>query len=229
MITTMKTGKCPRCGNVHQYEPCELLPKIVPICDDCEARQTATWDQRQAAQRWEALYRVRCPEGYAWAKQARIPASLAPALRWDRTTHRGGIGLIGDSGLGKSCALACVVRGLRETFIWLSGTEARDAAIEAATAEKGRDEARRRWVAAMRVPVLVLDDISQGKMTDAWSARLFDLLETRLSGGLPTMWTSQIPLDRLRGKIVAQNGGDSAQADAISRRLGQHSLVLLGS
>ena len=78
----------------------------------------------------------------------------------------------------------------------------------------------------MQVPILVLDEISQGKLTEAWSSRLFDLLETRLGAGLPTLWTSQIPLPEIRAKIVRQNGGDQAQADAISRRLAQHTLVL---
>ena len=94
-------------------------------------------------------------------------------------------------------------------------------------ADRGRDAARAQWEHAMRVPLLVIDDISQGRMTEAWSAKLFDLLETRLGGGLPTLWTSQIPIFELKAKICQQNGGDIAQAEAITRRLSQHSLVVL--
>jgi hypothetical protein len=72
----------------------------------------------------------------------------------------------------------------------------------------------------------VLDDVSQALYTPACSSKLFDLLEIRLAAGLPTLWTSQLGLADLRAKIVRQNGGDNEQADAISRRLGQHSLVI---
>jgi hypothetical protein len=70
--------------------------------------------------------------------------------------------------------------------------------------------------------------VSQGKMTEGWSACLFDLLETRSSRWRPVLWTSQIGLAQLQAKIARQNGGDQAQADAITRRLSQHSLVLTG-
>jgi DNA replication protein DnaC len=91
---------------------------------------------------------------------------------------------------------------------------------------KDREGARRRWEHAMTVPVLALDDVSQGKMTESWSSSLFDLLETRLGNRLPTVWSSQITLPEIRDKIICQNGGDTAQAEAISRRLGQHSLIV---
>ncbi|MFT3991730.1 MAG: ATP-binding protein [Luteolibacter sp.] len=137
------------------------------------------------------------------------------------------MGLIGNSGAGKSCALSCVIQRLRKPFLWWSGTEARDAAIDAATADnKSREGHRQAWEHAMRVPLLALDDISQGKMTEAWSSKLFDLLETRLSNGLPTLWTSQISMSNFRSQIAHQNGGDVAQAEAISRRLNQHSHVI---
>jgi hypothetical protein len=55
---------------------------------------------------------------------------------------------------------------------------------------------------------------------------VFDLLETRLGNKLPVFWTSQIPLADIRAKIIRQNNGDIAQAEAISRRLAQHSLIL---
>ena len=89
-----------------------------------------------------------------------------------------------------------------------------------------RADSRAKWEHANRVPLLVLDDIGQGKMTEGWSATLFGLLEARLSNSRPVLWTSQISMPNLREKIARQNGGDEAQADAITRRLSQHSLVL---
>ncbi len=222
----MKTGTCPGCGANVEFEPCTFLPRVVPLCDACEAKQTARVAAEKREGAWKRLYRARLPEGYQFAKLGEIRPPFGAILGWNPETHPGGAGLIGEAGTGKSCALACLLWKRRTTFLWWSGTEARDAATEAATADKDREGAMRRWEAAMRVQILVLDDISQGRMTEAWSARLFDLLETRLAARLPTLWTSQIPLDRIRSKIARQNGHDEAQAAAISRRLGQHSLVI---
>lgn len=222
----MKTGPCPICKKPHQYEICEILPLIVPMCDDCEARQADSWQSAQEAAAWKRYFFRRLPEGYHGAKFDQVPLIAAPIFRWSREEHKGGIGLIGKSGAGKSHAIACLLRRLETPFLWWSGTEARDAAILAATADKDRAGAQRKWEEGMTVKILVLDDISQGRMTEAWSAKLFDLLETRNGLNLPTFWTSQIDRPALRAKIVKQNGGDVAQSEAISRRISQHSLVL---
>lgn len=222
----MITASCPRCGTGIEFEPCDLLPKVVPVCDPCGEIQAAEFAKSIRIKRWTDAVNDRLPEGYHRATRERVRADYAPAFSWSPETNHGGIGLIGASGRGKSCAIAALVMGLQRPFIWWSGTEARDAAIDASMADRDRDGCRRRWERSMRVPILVLDDISQSKMTEAWSSRLFDLLETRISSNLPTFWTSQMELPDLRAKISRQNGGDTAQADAISRRLSQHSLVL---
>jgi DNA replication protein DnaC len=172
------------------------------------------------------LFLARIPQGYAASRPDKIGDYFRPALGWSAAKKHGGIGLIGEAGAGKSSAIACLLWTLEQPFVWWSGTEARDAAIEAATADKDREGANRRWEHAMRVPLLVVDDISQGKLTESWSSKLFDILETRLGSGLPTLWTSQIPIADIKAKIVRQNGGDVAQAEAITRRMSQHSLVL---
>jgi DNA replication protein DnaC len=219
-------GTCPKCRQPVDFEPCELLPGIVPLCDGCELRQAERWASGEKQRIWWRLLRARCPDGYVSAEPEKVASEYRASLGWQAKTHHGGLGLIGGSGSGKSCAVACVLKQLRRPFVWWSGTEARDAATDAATADRDREGARRKWEHAMTVPLLVLDDISQGRMTEAWSSKLFDLLETRLGGGLATLWTSQCSLADLRTKIVRQNGGDSDQAAAISRRLAQHSLIL---
>lgn len=225
MTTILKTAQCPKCGTSHEFEPCGILPKIVPLCDACEHRQAESWAVREQRAIWRQLYVARLPKGYVDSDPERVSLWFASALAWKATTHHGGLGLIGKAGAGKSSTMACLLWTLEKPFLWWSGTEARDAAIEAATADKDREGATRRWEHAMRVPILVLDDISQGKLTEAWSSKLFDILETRLGAGLPTFWTSQLTLAEIRAKIIRQNGNDAAQAEAISRRLAQHSLV----
>lgn len=223
---TLTRGKCPHCAAIHEFEACDIFPRTVPLCDGCEARQAEFWPAAQAAATWKRYFFRRLPEGYHGAKRDQICASFRDVLEWIPEVKKGGIGLIGKSGAGKSHAVACLLRKLERPFLWWSGTEARDAAILAATADRDRAGAQRKWEEGMTISILVLDDISQGKMTEAWSSRLFDLLETRNGLNLPTFWTSQIDLTDIRGKIVRQNGEDHAQADAISRRLSQHSLIL---
>jgi hypothetical protein len=224
--TMQRTAPCPRCRAPHQFEVCDILPRIVPLCDPCGEQSAAEWKADRKEVAWQKLYRARLPSGYWMATPERVAGIYASALDWCPSKHHGGLGLIGATGKGKSCALACVLAELRQPFRWWSGTEARDAAIQAATADRDRAAAREQWERAMTVPVLILDDISQSKFTESWSSSLFDLLETRLGGNLPTFWTSQIDLDDLRAKILRQNGGDEEQAAAISRRLAQHSLIL---
>lgn len=222
----MISDNCPRCGTPIDFEPCDLLPKVIPICDQCGEIQAEEFAQAGRNQRWADAVNNRLPKGYRLAKREKVRDEYAAAFSWAPESKHGGIGIIGASGRGKSCAIAALVMALQRPFLWWSGTEARDAAIDASMADRDREGCRQRWERSMRVPILVLDDISQSKMTEAWSSRLFDLLETRLSANLPTFWTSQMDLPDLRSKISRQNGGDSAQADAISRRLSQHSLIL---
>lgn len=226
MTALVKTGKCPKCGGEVEFEPSQWLPKIVPLCDGCELKQTENWASDQRREIWRRLYVARLPDGYVKSNRYKVERFYQPALAWTPVANHGGLGLIGDAGSGKSSAMACLLWTLETPFLWWSGTEARDAAIEAATADKDREGANRRWEHAMRIPLLVIDDISQGRLTEAWSSKLFDLLETRLGGALPTLWTSQISIAELKAKIIRQNGQDSAQAEAITRRLAQHSLVL---
>jgi len=197
---------------------------ICPACDAVEQEREA---REKAERAWNVMVTQRMPADYHRTIVAKVPVAYARALTWSDMHSRGGVGLVGHAGSGKSCALACLIMLRHQAFLWWSGTEARDAAIDAQIADReARVEARGRWEHAMKVPLLVLDDISQGKMTEGWSSSLFDLLETRLSRARPVLWTSQIGMPQLRTKIARQNGGDNEQADAITRRLSQHSLVL---
>mgnify|MGYP003859549587 CR=1 FL=1 len=205
-----------------------MLPAAVPLCDDCGATQAATWHLNEKRQSWQRRFAEGVPEEYQTATPEEVIARkhYVSALTWRASDHHGGLGLVGTSGAGKSCALACRIRTLEEPFLWWSSTHARKKSTEAATAEHDRAGALRQWEVSGRIKILVLDDISQATFTTAWSSRLFDLLEARLAAGLPTLWTSQLSPADLRAKIIRQNGGDTAQADAISRRLCQHSLVI---
>jgi hypothetical protein len=219
------TKPCPRCGKPISFEPSEHLPRSTPICDPCAESQEIEIKRQAAAENW-ARMALRMPPAYRSAIYGRIGVEYAPLLKWASERHKTGAGLIGDSGSGKSSAVAVFLLQRKLPFLWWSGTEARDAAIDAASSDNDREGARRRWEHGMTVPILVLDDVSQGRMTEAWSSRLYDLLEYRVGHGKPTFWTSQISLNNLGAKIARQNGGDMEQSAAICRRLSQHSLIL---
>jgi hypothetical protein len=232
-ISTTRTTTCAMCGASFEQTRFFVLGQerfanaARCLCSPC----TLAYERQQAAEKaereWQRMLAARLPSDYHRATVPNVPPCYARALTWDDRHARGGIGLIGQAGSGKSCALACLIMLRHQAFLWWSGTEARDAAIDAQVAQREiRADCRAKWEHAMRVPLLVLDDVSQGKMTEGWSSSLFDLLETRLSRSCPVLWTSQIGMPHLRAKIARQNGGDDAQADAITRRLSQHSLVL---
>lgn len=234
MTTEIQTGLCPECRKAVEWEPAilmgvDLFKGITPLCDDCGEARKAREDQEATRNAWSALWASRMPDGYRAASTSRVPRIFQPALSWSNSGHPGGLGLVAESGAGKSCTVACLIDRLRMPFLWWSGTQAREIADEAARAERDREGASGRWLHGTKVPILVIDDISQGKMTEAWASKLWHLLETRRNRSLPTMWTSQMSLQELRAKIAAQNGGDSDQADAISRRLGQQSLIIKSS
>ena len=123
-------------------------------------------------------------------------------------------------------AAACLVKAMQRPFRWVASTKARAIYTAAATADRqDAGDCRATWDRLATIAILVLDDLSQGSFTPAWGSALFGLLEERTGRGLPTIWTSQIPLRELAVKI--ENGtGDGSQAEAITRRLGQHSLVI---
>jgi len=220
---------CPHCHTALDLPASPYLRNIVPACDPCAARLNEAHAAEQAAAAWTRLLHTRMPAAYRATFPERVRAAYAAALHWTPTgAHPGGIGLIGCSGLGKSSALACLLRSLRMPFLWWSGTEARDAHLASVTADRDRHGARRRWDHGATVPILVLDDVSQGRMTESWSSALFGLLEARVSSGLPTLWTCQTDLTDLRAKIHRQNEGDMPQAQAITRRLAHHTLILRG-
>ncbi len=224
-----RSNTCPVCGLTTDVPRLylwgrERFANVAVMCDDCHAEATRQKAEFHAAQAWQRMLVARLPDRYMNAKSADIPAALMPAYRWQGEPS-GGIGLIGCANAGKSSALSCLIMRLRWPFLWWSGTEARQAAVDAATSDKDRKGARERWEHGMTIPLLVLDDISQAKFTESWASSLFDLLETRLASNRATLWTSQLNIFNLRNKIAKQSEDDE-QAGAISRRLEQHSLVI---
>jgi DNA replication protein DnaC len=70
------------------------------------------------------------------------------------------------------------------------------------------------------VQILLIDDIGKGKMTDRAEMELFDLLETRTSHKLPTIWTANAKGDDLL-RMMSEDRGEP-----IIRRLSEFSEIV---
>lgn len=224
--TPTRPAPCPQCGKtwprpVAIYGGREMLAAVPVLCRECSREATA---QAAADTAWRKHWQ-RMPADYrrADANHPDFTAALA-ALEWDRARHPGGVGIVGPAGTGKSMALACLLRRLRLPFRWESGTSARQAHLDAATGERA-DGSAEQWRALHTCAALAIDDLSQWHFTESGGSALFGLLEARRSARLPTFWTCQKALPDLRALIFSRTK-DSDQADAISRRLGQASLII---
>jgi DNA replication protein DnaC len=196
-------------------------------CVPCSAKNEMEEAHQRSEVQWQQTLKARMPTEYLRAKQFLIRSGFDTILRWRQDDYRGGLGLVGKSDAGKSMAVACLLMELRRPFLWWSGTEARQACQDAAKADlRDRGGLRELWEHGMTTTLLVLDDLGQASFTAAWSSGLFDLLETRTNRHRATFWTSQLDPHKLCEKITAQNGGDKHQAEAICRRLTQHSFVI---
>lgn len=221
------TFTCPRCAaswqltadEVQSMHDCGVSDLLVDeaLCDECEAA-TAALEASQRAEDRRSAFLAGIPAEYRSASPERVSACFAQA-KMARPLR---MGLIGPSGSGKSCAMAVHVIARAKPFVWLTVNELREITTKAAT-DGGEWSAKLNRARA--VPVLVIDDISQARFTEAFASELYQLLEIRNKNQLVVLWTSQKPLDALRVKIAAQCG-DSDQSDAISRRLGQDALQL---
>lgn len=235
MTTNTRTTTCPECGRSHEVQRIfifgsEKFANAAVTCNECGELRDTLQRRKQADDLWTRLWESRMPRLYQQVIESAIDPDLMCEHCWMDWTgddpHWGGIGVIGGAGAGKSSAVACLVRRLKLPFLWLSGPEARQLSLDMAMGDQSsKAAARTKWEHCCKVPLLVLDDVSQAKITEAWASSLFDLLETRIQQKLPSFWTSQLDPETLQQKIES-GSGDPAVAQAIVRRLTQHSLII---
>ena len=192
------------------FDGVELFAGRECLCPDCE--KTNTVDPEPP---FEKLWRKNVPEDYHKATPERVRESLRGALAW-RPGRQKGIGIYGPSNSGKTHALALAVRGLERIFRWTTGPAMRQLAIDAAMLDgEDRAEARKRLATLRDTPLLVIDDIAEAKFTEAWTDKLFEILEHRNGRRLITCWTAQ----HGPGQLCRIIGGSSGEA--LERRLCQ--------
>lgn len=198
--------------------------EIVQWRQDCEAaRKKASAEQE--ARRQEALAKhlaqklaiCQIPEGFR---------PVAPDTRYDADLQMGrGLYVSGPRGTGKTtkaCAVAkaWVIRhGATALFATASGmlTDINGSHHDG----RGEEAATRRYEQAR---LLVIDDIDKRVATPGAVSKIFEIADSRWSGKRPTIWTSQIGLDELAGRL-AQAGGNET-ADALASRIAGSSAIV---
>ncbi|MBK1884841.1 hypothetical protein JIN85_20695, partial [Luteolibacter pohnpeiensis] len=124
LTTRRAVGACPKCKARVEFDESPLMRGIVPLCDRCDAQQADSWARQERDRAWRKYFFNRLPQGYHGAKRAEVTLLFQKIFEWSPEDSHGGIGLIGKSGIGKSHALASLLRKLEQPFLWWSGTEA---------------------------------------------------------------------------------------------------------
>lgn len=211
----MKPVCCQQCGTVF-----EALIDF-ELCDDCAEKQEQERlhdaDCRAKIERCNAFWE-QVPPLYRKTDKTRLNPVLVSAIaNWQFSPK--GIGFVGSAGAGKTRAAVLILvkvfdAGLSTLF--LSATEL--SAVSAGAFSEGaveREKCKKKLVAARRVKCLLLDDLGKGRLTDRAESELYDILETRTSNELPTIWTSNSNAQGLRS-MFSQD-----RSDALIRRLGK--------
>jgi DNA replication protein DnaC len=166
-------------------------------------------------QRWKAVpaeYRVEFDP-----KRASMPADTVRFCRnWDADSAQG-IGLIGDSGAGKTRLLVAILRKLEVPWLFLPATRFADAVRKQYDDDFGiANRAYETLRDARHVRVLLLDDMGMENATNAVTEELAGLIEHRVHRRLPILWSS----NRSAIDLAAHYG---ARGKAIVRRLAEFS------
>jgi DNA replication protein DnaC len=187
-----------------------------------------------------ATYFETLPYAYAGTKLDRIPSSEAvEAIRaWCQRDDDGrGLGLIGPTGVGKSRAifkaiqwemLRClslnpitaeshsyaIIEGISVGTISCGSEISRLVRQRTDFKDKNHQWANRMLPKISCCDLLLLDDLGVGKLSEAVTAEIYDIVEARTANDVPILFTSNY-----RGEGLANRFADPGAGAAIVRRL----------
>lgn len=144
----------------------------------------------------------------AWVDQSFTPAQQRMALQQALLAARGYVAdpegwlyLCGNYGSGKSHLASAIFNELAQS----EPSSIAGAVADLLTDLRKRMQSRqtdKRLVELMEAKVLLLDDLGEGHLGDDWSSRtLADILSARYDHSLPTLITSNLPLEAIGGRI----------------------------
>jgi DNA replication protein DnaC len=190
-LLTIKT--CPFCSAQH-----ESFFSVCPTCTEAREAKRLKADaealQQQKADQWLDL----CPTIYRetdWTRSELHPACAMVAKTWYPSTDGKGLGLRGDSGIGKTRAMWEILKRLHFSGRKVMAIDA--IALEQAAADRhhatlGENHAARRLItSAKRCGILFLDDIGKETASPSVAKALHDIIECRTRERLVTLWTTE--------------------------------------
>lgn len=201
--------------------------KLCQTCvDDCakEAeREHAETKRRDKEESWKE----KCPPLYRTTNldDPRLsPVAVAAIGSWEDQGDGVGLAIRGVSGRGKTRLAFVLAKRL-----YMAGNS-----VEAITAtrlahlcvesyddsDRIKNSAREKLRAIRACRYLVLDDLGKQKFTDRAETELYDLIETRTSNLLPTIWTANVSSDEFAQMMSEDRGAP------IIRRLSEFSTVI---
>lgn len=215
-MTATEPIACPKCGNSGG----ERWGAIPILCDSCSLLPEPP-QESPIVQNWKR----QVPAEYQTGTLPNTSPAVA-ALQWNPEQSRG-LAVYGVPGIGKSTAVAILTKKLGLRLSWVNGMRLREVATEMSMGDHTDDRAAAisQWRWWERVPLLVVDDIDKARFTEAYTTRLFGLLETRRNNLRPIIWTGNLGPGALCRQI-ADGCGNVPLAQSVERRLFQNFTIV---
>jgi len=182
----------------------------------------------------EKLWQAISPPLYRTSDTSRFPDMLVKAIAAHDIASTTGIGFVGPAGTCKTRAAYVLLRRFHDAGREVSAIAAPDFATAAGEQfdnsvirefslgpiRRVSDVAKATLSRCKIVPVLFIDDLGKGKMTERAEIELFNVLEARTSNMLQTVWTSNAGSSELAAMLSPD------RRDPILRRLVEFSEIV---
>ncbi len=145
-------------------------------------------------------------------------------------SDKNGAFICGEYGTGKTWLAAAIGHKAAENGAWvLFGTFAKITSDLMSAMKSGGSEYAVLWERyTKKADLVIVDDIGKEKPTDWKLQQLFELVDTRLSNGKKTVFTSNYSLGALKSRITPENSDDCTAGALLDRMKNFEPIILNG-
>ena len=212
----MNTATCSACTKPFDYEPVILYGREVFVpsyCDSCIEGHRRTQARIAHQQRaddltrdWERI----CPAIYRDTDVNRLSATMRKyAETWTSENGRG-LAFVGPTGKCKTRVCYMILARYHFDGHNVFGVTAAKLAELVQNKFSFDNEIRGAAVEKLRlierIPLLLLDDVGQERITDRTGSEFFSLIEQRTAWKRPTLWTSNLDAGTFKQALGADRG-----------------------